>query len=114
MMGTAVPDLDVPILKNTNAILAFNARDAEVKKETPCIRCGSCVNHCPMRLNPPARAKAFNNKDGEALYKQRVNLCMECGACVFVCPANQPIVQRHKLAKGILREWQNSQKGDRK
>ncbi|MBO4848020.1 MAG: electron transport complex subunit RsxC [Clostridia bacterium] len=113
MMGTAVPDLDAPVLKNTNAILAFTEKDAEVKKETPCIRCGNCVNHCPMRLNPPAIAKAFNNKDGEALYKQRVNLCMECGACAFVCPAHQPIVQRHKLAKVILRNWQNSQKGDK-
>lgn len=113
MMGTAVPDLDVPILKNTNAILAFDAKDAEFKEETPCIRCGNCVNHCPMRLNPPAIAKAFKNKDGAGLYKQRVNLCMECGACAFVCPAHQHIVQRHKLAKTILRDWQNSQKGDK-
>lgn len=113
MMGTAVPDLSVPVLKNTNAILALNAKDAEVHEETPCIRCGNCVNHCPMRLNPPAIAKAFNNKDGAGLYKQRVNLCMECGACSFICPAHQPIVQRHKLAKVMLRNWQNSQKGDK-
>ena len=113
MMGTAVPDLSVPILKNTNAVLALNAKDAEVHEETPCIRCGNCVNHCPMRLNPPAIAKAYNNKDGAALYKQRVNLCMECGACSFICPAHQPIVQRHKLAKVVLRNWQNAQKGDK-
>ena len=112
MMGTAVPDLDAPILKNTNAILAFNEKDSIARHETPCIRCGNCVNHCPMRLNPPAIAKAYANNDGAALYKHRVNLCMECGACSFVCPANQPIVQRHKLAKGVLREWQNSHKGE--
>ena len=111
MMGTAVPDLSVPILKNTNAILALGAKDAEFKEETPCIRCGNCVNHCPMRLNPPMIAKAFNNNDGAELYRQRVNLCMECGACSFVCPAHQPIVQRHKLAKTVLRNWQNAQKG---
>ncbi|MCR5610882.1 MAG: electron transport complex subunit RsxC [Clostridiales bacterium] len=111
MMGTAVPDLSVPVLKNTNAVLAFAEKDAEVPKETPCIRCGNCVNHCPMRLNPPAIAKAFNNKDAEGLYKQRVNLCMECGACSFICPAHQPIVQRHKLAKILVRDWQNAQKG---
>ena len=109
-MGTAVPDLDAPVLKNTNAVLAFNEDDACYKPETPCIRCGNCVNHCPMGLNPPAIAKAYKNKDGEALFKQRVQLCMECGACSFVCPANQPIVQRHKLAKTVLREWQNAKK----
>ncbi|MBR5713816.1 MAG: electron transport complex subunit RsxC [Clostridia bacterium] len=110
MMGTAVPDLETPIIKNTNAILAFDEKDARLGRETPCIRCGNCVNHCPMGLNPPAIAKAYKNKDGEALFKQRVQLCMECGACSFVCPANQPIVQRHKLAKTVLREWQNAKK----
>ena len=113
MMGIAMPDLDAPVLKNTNALLAFNKKDSAVPEETPCIRCGNCVNHCPMRLNPPAIAKAFNTGDGAALLKQRVNLCMECGACAFVCPAHQRIVQRHKLAKVMLRNWQNSQKGDK-
>lgn len=111
MMGTAVPDADVPVIKNTNAVLAFGEKDARVPDETPCIRCGNCVNHCPMRLNPPAIAKAFNNKDAEGLYKQRVNLCMECGACSYICPAHQPIVQRHKLAKILVRDWQNAMKG---
>ena len=111
MMGIAMPDLDAPVLKHTNALLAFSKEDSVVPEETPCIRCGNCVNHCPMRLNPPAIAKAYKNNDGEGLYKQRVNLCMECGACAFVCPAHQPIVQRHKLAKTVLRNWQNSQKG---
>jgi len=106
MMGTAVPDLEVPVLKNTNAVLAFDEYDAELPEETPCIRCGSCVDKCPMRLNPPAIAKAFEQHDGAALNKYRVNLCMECGACVFACPAHQPIVQRHRLAKPMLRAWQ--------
>lgn len=111
MMGTAVPSLEAPILKNTNAVLAFDEHDAAPGKETACIRCGNCVNHCPMRLNPPAIAKAYNAGDMKALSKLKVNLCMECGACAFVCPAHQPIVQRHKLAKVDLRNWQNSQKG---
>ena len=113
MMGIAMPDLDAPVLKNTNALLAFNKKDSIVPEETPCIRCGNCVNHCPMRLNPPAIAKAFNMADGASLNKLKVNLCMECGACAFVCPAHQRIVQRHKLAKIMLRNWQNSQKGDK-
>ncbi len=106
MMGIAVPDLDQPILKNTNAVLAFNKKDAELPEETPCIRCGNCINHCPMRLNPPAIAKALRQKDCEELAKLKVNLCMECGACVFVCPARRAIVHRHKLAKAELRAYQ--------
>lgn len=110
MMGIAVPDLDTPILKNTNAVLAFDELDAELPEPTPCIRCGSCAAHCPMRLNPCAISKAFSQNDGAALYKYRVNLCMECGACAFVCPANQPIVQRHRLAKSMLKAWQIANK----
>lgn len=106
MMGIAVPDLNQPILKSTNAILAFNAKEAERPEETPCIHCGNCINHCPMRLNPPAIAKALNQKDGAALMELKPNLCMECGACVFVCPARRNIVARHKLAKIELRNYQ--------
>ncbi len=106
MMGIAVPNLDQPILKSTNAILAFNAKEAERPEETPCIHCGNCINHCPMRLNPPAIAKALNQKDGAALMALKPNLCMECGACVFVCPARRNIVARHKLAKVELRNYQ--------
>ena len=106
MMGIAVPDLEQPIVKSTNAILAFNAKDAERPEETPCIHCGNCINRCPMRLNPPAIAKALNQKDGAALAELKVNLCMECGACVFVCPARRNIVARHKLAKNELRIYQ--------
>lgn len=106
MMGIAVADLDQPILKNTNAILAFNTKEAERPEETPCIHCGNCINHCPMRLNPPAIAKALQQKDGAALAELKPNLCMECGACVFVCPARRNIVARHKLAKIELRNYQ--------
>ncbi len=106
MMGIAVPDLEQPILKNTNAILAFNKKDSVLPDETPCIHCGNCITHCPMRLNPPAIAKALKQKDNEELAKLKVNLCMECGACVFVCPAHRAIVHRHKLAKAELRAYQ--------
>ena len=106
MMGIAVPNLDQPILKSTNAVLAFSAKDAEDPKETPCIHCGNCINHCPMRLNPPAIASALERRDGAALAALKVNLCMECGACVFVCPARRLIVHRHKLAKQELRAYQ--------
>ena len=114
MMGIAVPDLQQPILKSTNAILAFSRSEGEMAKETPCIRCGRCVNTCPMRLNPPMIAKALRDKNYDALAELKVNLCMECGACVFVCPAKRNMIQRHKMAKGELRSWQQKQAEQKK
>ena len=105
MMGIAVPDANCPILKNTNAIIALNEKDAQPKKQTACIRCGNCVSHCPLHLNPVAISKAYRDGDCEELKKLKVNLCMECGCCSFVCPTGQPLVQRNKLSKAMLRNY---------
>ena len=104
IMGIAVPDMDVPVLKNTNALLALDEKEAAPAKTTACIRCGACANHCPFRLNPAAMAKAYERNDMEALEELRVDICMECGCCSFICPAHRPLVQTHKLAKAALRE----------
>ena len=104
MMGVTVPGLDAPIMKNTNAILALSEKEARLPQTTACIRCGACTNTCPFGLAPAAIAKAYENKDAEALEKLVVNGCMECGCCSFVCPANRPLVQTNKLAKVFLRE----------
>ena len=106
MMGIGVPEASAPVLKNTNAILALTEKEAALPKTTACIRCGSCTNVCPFGLAPAAIAKAYDNKDTEALVKLSVNTCMECGCCSFVCPANRPLVQTNKLAKAMLREEQ--------
>ena len=104
MMGIAVPNLDVPVLKNTNALVALDEKEAAPAKTTACIRCGACANHCPFKLNPAAIAKAYKNDDMETLAELRVDICMECGCCSFICPANRPLVQTNKLAKAALRE----------
>lgn len=103
MMGIAVPSLSEPVLKNTNAIIAMDEKEARLPRTTACIGCGQCTNHCPFRLDPRAIAKAYKLGDGEALEKLCVDLCMECGCCSFVCPANRPLVQTNKLAKAKLR-----------
>lgn len=110
MMGISVPDLDAPILKNTNAILAFDAKQAKPQKTTACIKCGACANNCPFGIDPPAISSALKNDDFEALQKAGVELCMECGCCSFVCPAKRPIVQNNKLAKAALREYKMKEK----
>ncbi len=103
MMGVTVPSLSLPVLKNTNALLAFNEKDARPIKVTNCIRCGSCTNKCPFGLNPAAIAEAYRLGEENTLKKLRVDLCMECGTCAYCCPANRPIIQTHKLAKAALR-----------
>lgn len=110
MMGLAVPDLDAPVLKNTNAVLAFDEKDAVLPKETNCIKCGRCVAHCPFNLAPADIETAFRLKKPEDLEALKVNLCMECGCCAYVCPANRPLVQVNKLAKVMLRDYQSAQK----
>ena len=104
MMGITVPDLNAPIIKNTNAILALSKKEAKLPKTTACIRCGACTNSCPFGLAPAAIAKAYDSKDAEMLDKLSVNTCMECGCCSFICPANRPLVQTNKLAKVFLKE----------
>lgn len=105
MMGIAVPDTEQPIMKNTNAIIAFNQKDALPPVETNCIHCGRCTEVCPLQITPYAIARAFKTKDDEALVELNVMNCMECGCCSFACPAKRPLVQTNKLAKGRVKNY---------
>lgn len=110
MMGIALPDLTSPVLKQTNAVLFFGKKEATPPKVTPCIKCGRCLEHCPFGLDPTAISKAYKANDPETLEKLKVNLCMECGCCSYVCPARRNIVQRNKMAKTMLRNYQIERK----
>ena len=102
MMGVAVPDLTVPVLKQTNALVAFNKKETKTAKTTACIKCGKCTNHCPFGINPAAIAKAYKDKDTEMLEKLGADICMLCGCCAFICPAKRPLVETNSLAKNML------------
>ena len=102
MMGIAVPNTEFPVMKNTNAILALDEKDAVLPEPTACIRCGSCVDACPLRLMPAAIEAAYNKRNVDKLRALHANLCMECGCCSFVCPAKRMLVQTNKLAKGLI------------
>ncbi len=114
MMGTSVCSLEHPIMKNTNAILAFEATDAKFPKSTACIHCGRCVSACPMGLDPTAFAKAMNidlpSDRAERLKGEHINLCIECGCCSYVCPAKRPLVENNRLAKADLRAFSEREK----
>ena len=113
MMGIAVPDLSAPIMKNTNAIVAMDEKEAKPPKTTACINCGACLNHCPLRLDPRAIARAYKLDAAEDLQTLCVDLCMECGCCSYVCPAKRHLVQTNKLAKAKLREYLAKKKAEK-
>ena len=104
MMGTALIDTNVPILKSNNALLAFADEVVTNKKERACIHCGRCAEACPMSLIPTDIEALAMKKDAEALAKAGITVCMECGSCAFSCPAGKPLVQYMRLAKDVLRE----------
>ena len=103
MMGLTVPNLDVPVIKGTSGILAVSKRGAKIRGGEVCLRCGKCVDACPMHLMPLYLKEAAKADDYDRLIKLNVNDCMECGSCSFVCPgANNP-AQSIRIAKTRLR-----------
>lgn len=104
MMGIATPDIEVPLLKNNNAITALAKDAVKVKQTRACIRCGRCVDACPMNLEPTLIEKKAHLKDLDGLNKASVMTCMECGSCAFACPSGRPLVQYMRLGKTIIRE----------
>lgn len=104
MMGMAIEDIDVPLVKSNNAILAFTASGLETKKRRDCIRCGRCHDACPMSLFPTDIEKYALAGDAEELKKLGTGVCMECGSCAYSCPAGKPLVQYMRLAKSVMRE----------
>ena len=104
MMGIALCDIDAPICKQNNSLLAFDEKDAAFKKERDCIRCGKCVDVCPMSLMPTLIERHARTKDAEKLKSYNTMVCMECGSCAYACPSGRPLVQYMRLAKQVLRE----------
>jgi len=107
MMGIALPNADMPVVKTTNCILAFPETLAAVPKETACIKCGRCLSVCPMKLMPPNIESAFLLANLDMLEHYKVNMCVECGSCAYICPAKRQLVQVMQLSKEKL--WHRKQ-----
>jgi len=103
MMGTASPDSNAVISKCTGVVLLFDQKQANLKPETACIRCGKCVLACPMRLQPLKLEQAWQARNTAALDRFKAAACIECGCCSYVCPAGRELVQRIRLGKKLLR-----------
>lgn len=104
MMSFALQSLEYPVTKGCGALLCFGSDDAEaaVFKESTCVRCGRCVDHCPMFLEPTEIMRAARSGNNGALAKFSVQSCIECGTCSYVCPAHIPLVQYIRLGKQLL------------
>ena len=103
MMGSAVSDIDVPVTKGTSALLCFT--EEEITKETPsnCIRCGKCIEVCPMNLLPQALQKSAIHGHYEDFLKDHGMDCIECGCCAYTCPSKREIVQSIRTGKAAIR-----------
>ena len=100
MMGMSVPDIDMPVVKTSNALLA--AKNFDERRTSACIRCGRCVRVCPLGLMPAEIDKAYRIRDIEDLKSLKVLLCMNCGSCTYVCPANRKLAETNQLAKMLI------------
>jgi electron transport complex protein RnfC len=110
MMGVAIPSIDIPIVKITNAILVYSEKNALPPEPAPCIKCGRCLSKCPMSLMPPNIENAYELKKPELLKKFKVNMCAECACCAYSCPAKRPLVQVMTLAKDMLYNYEKAKK----
>ena len=107
MMGAAVSSLDISITKGTSGVVAFDdASAARTHRPVhPCIRCGHCLDACPMFLNPSQLGLLARREEYTRMAEEFHLLdCFECGSCSFVCPSHIPLVQQFRVAKSMVRK----------
>ena len=106
MMGIAIADLETPITKTTNAVTVLTKEQIGsakfARRQTPCIRCGRCLQACPENLNPTRIAHAVKNNLMDVAERYYISACIECGCCSYVCPANIEVTGYIKTGKIFL------------
>jgi Na+-translocating ferredoxin:NAD+ oxidoreductase subunit C len=99
MMGVAQYDLLAPVMKATSGIVVLSEAEINRNEETPCLKCGQCVDVCPLNLLPTKIARFVQLARYEEAEQIGITVCMECGTCAYTCPANIPLVQWLRLGK---------------
>lgn len=112
MNGNATVSVDSPIVKVSNCILAFDEKTATLPEPSACIRCGRCMEKCPVDINVAGVEAAASIKDEEkraaALIDTGVRQCVDCGCCSYVCPAHRPLLAMNQDAKWWLKQYERS------
>jgi len=104
MMGVAIWDPEQPLMKGTSAVLVFSERfDKPKNAVTACIRCGKCIQNCPMHLMPMYIAQFVRKKDWDRAAEYGALCCVECGSCSYNCPGGVEIVQHIRTAKAVIK-----------
>ena len=103
MMGFAMFDYHVPVVKTSSAMLCMSKDEVSAKEPTACINCGRCVSACPARLIPSRLATYSEHGQEELFVKNNGMECVECGCCSFTCPAKRPLTQSvRSMRKTVL------------
>ena len=103
MMGAAQYDLSVPTIKGVNAITVLGAANNSYVEDPCCLRCGKCIDACPMKLMPVLMYKALQSGDVQEMKDNNTMDCIECGSCAYTCPASVPLVLGFRVAKQMIR-----------
>ena len=100
MMGFPQTTLDTPIMKGSNGIIAIDSDNAEPQE---CIKCGRCVDVCPMELKPLHYFKLVGAQNWEGCRDMNIMDCMECRCCEYICSSKLPLVNMIKIGKNGVR-----------
>jgi len=99
MMGICATNIEAPTVKGISGVLFFTEEEDKMVEDPTCLRCGKCVQNCPMNLEPVFMYMYYTKRDFENMEKYHITDCFECGSCSYNCPARMPLTHAFKTAK---------------